>query len=309
MTLSVTDKYAQPEVLAFWQQFGQQGLQACEQAMLTRYAPPPAMVLDLGCGSGRAGMVMMPQGYDVVSLDITWGMAEATQQLHAAAGLPTRTLQADMQTIPHAPNSFDAVLILIAALQHIRGREARQAALAEIGRVLKPNGRLILALDNLAPALTCYAWWGWRKAQQMARGNDKPLVRQNGRSAPVAPSEADAQLASQRQKMSALGWHARGLLRTLRWRSLPYLADLGKAAALLPGEIGDTNINQVSMPPTPGMVYYHLYRHDELVNDAAATGFKLLGYHSGRELDQGDEFIPLVRQLDKQILYAFERTE
>lgn len=309
MTLSVTDKYAQPEVLAFWQKFGQQGLQACEQAMLTRYTPPPATVLDLGCGSGRAGMVMMPQGYKVVSLDITWGMAEATQQLHAAAGLPTRTLQADMLTIPHTPASFDVVLILIAALQHIRGRKARQAALAEIGRVLKPNGRLILALDNLAPALTCYAWWGWRKVRQVASSSGQSKVGGNGRSVPVAQSEADAQLASQRQKMSALGWHARGLLRTLRWRTWPYLADLGKQVALLPGEIGDTNINQVSMPPTPGMVYYHLYRHNELLDDAAASGFKLLGYHSGRELDQGDQFIPLVRQLDKQILYAFERTE
>lgn len=52
--MDVTTKYAQREVLYFWRQFGRQRLQEAESHMLQMYAPPPARVLDLGCGAGRA---------------------------------------------------------------------------------------------------------------------------------------------------------------------------------------------------------------------------------------------------------------
>ena len=37
----------------------------------------------------------------------------------------------------------------------------------------------------------------------------------------------------------------------------------------------------------------------------ASAGLTLRGYHDGRELNEGQEFAPCVRQLDKQVLYAF----
>lgn len=52
--MDVVTKYAQPEVLSFWRQFGRQGLQVAESRMSQLYASPPARVLDLGCGVGRA---------------------------------------------------------------------------------------------------------------------------------------------------------------------------------------------------------------------------------------------------------------
>ena len=295
--MDIAEKYAQPEVVAFWQQFSHEGLQACEAMMLTRYAPPPATVLDLGCGSGRAGLALAPQGYEVTGLDITWPMVVAARVLYLQAGLQPDLLQADMRAIPCQAASYDVVLILIAALQHIRKRAARQAALAEIGRILRPGGVLILALDNIAPALTCYGWWGWRKVRSLGK---------NGQAA-NSDHSADALLASRRQQMSGPGWHLRGLARTVRWRTWNGLLDYGRHWHVLAGEPGDTAINQVSLMATDGHVYYHLYQHDELVSDAAAAGLELAGYHSGRELNEGCTFAPIVRQLDKQVLYAFRR--
>ena len=107
--------------------------------------------------------------------------------------------------------------------------------------------------------------------------------------------------------MRAWGWHARGIARTLRWRTWNGLIDVGRRARLARGEAGDTEIDQVSLTPTRGLVYYHIYRHAELVEDAAIGGFALVGYHSGRELSEGRSFVPRVRQLDKQVLYAFRR--
>ncbi|MEP7198949.1 MAG: hypothetical protein ABI874_03945, partial [Chloroflexota bacterium] len=119
---------------------------------------------------------------------------------------------------------------------------------------------------------------------------------------------ADIVLTSNRSRMSALTWHAHGLARSLRWRTWEGARDVGRAVRLLRGEAGDTFIQQVSMPPTDGKVYYHLYRHDELVDDAQVAGLQLLGYYSGRELAEGKTFGETARRLDKQVLYAFRKS-
>lgn len=297
--MDVVTKYAQPEVLSFWRQLGRQGLQAAESRMLQLYAPPPARMLDLGCGAGRAGVALTPLGYHVIGLDVTWQMIRAAAEAYAGAGLARDLLQGDARNLPLQAASFDVVLVLIAALQHVAGRQARQQAFADVGRVLRPGGILILALDNVAPALTCYAWWSWRR---LRRG---PLDGRETQS--VSQSSADGLLESGRQRTPAILWHARGLRRTLRWRTWTAFLDLLRRAGLFAGEPGDTRINQVSLRPTPGDVYYHIYAHDELLADAAAGNLSLLGYHSGRELAEARAFAPRVRQLDKQVLYAFER--
>jgi ubiquinone/menaquinone biosynthesis C-methylase UbiE len=335
--LSVAKKYAQADVVSFWQQFSRQGLQASEEIMLARYAPAPGQVLDLGCGSGRAGLALASRGYKVVGLDIVWEMAQAARAMYLQGGLTPVVLQADMRAIPCASDSYDVVLVLIAALQHIQGRAARQAALAEIARVLRPNGVLILALDNIAPALTCYMWWGWRRLRAMSRKVPTEVFKEFTRAvthqdrikigqrqvlprSPVPdprsplPEEslrrdtaADDLLSSRRHQVSGWRWHARGLGRTLRWRTWPGLLDAARKARIIRGTVGDTFITQVSLEPTPGYVYYHIYTHQELVADAVAGGLVLKGYHSGRELNEAREFWPRVRQLDKQVFYAFQR--
>lgn len=297
--LSTAQKYAQPDVVQFWTEFATTGLQACEQDMLTRYAPaPPARVLDLGCGSGRAGLALMPQGYDVTGLDLAWQMVDAARGLSAEKGLDAELVQADARALPCQSASYEIALIFIAAIQHIPTRLARQKTLTEIARVLKARGVLILALDNLAPALTCYVWWGWKRITSPPRSN-------GGSNA--GKGKADVLLESRRGGAGALRWHARGLARTLRWRTWTGAVDVVRGIGPLRGEIGDTEIEQVSLIPTRGRVYYHLYGHAELVADAAQAGLKLLGYHSGRELTEGKTFSARVRQLDKQVLYAFER--
>ena len=277
--------------------------------MLARYAPPPASIVDLGCGGGRAGLALSPLGYHVTGLDITWEMAWTAQQAYLEAGLPPDVLQGDIRTIPCAPNSYDVALIFIAALQHIPGRTARQQTFVEIGRILRPGGVLILALDNIAPALTCYAWWGWRKIINAGKSpseksdlNQKPI--ETTVSVP-ADTAADKLLSSNKQKVSPIGWHLRGLARTLRWRTWTGFIDLARHLSLIPGEKGDTTIDQVSLNPTPGRVYYHIYEYNELVEDAAAGNLHLLACHSGRELSENREFPPSIRQLDKQVFYAF----
>ncbi|NOX61786.1 MAG: class I SAM-dependent methyltransferase [Chloroflexi bacterium] len=301
--LPVQDKYRQPEVIEFWRRLSLQGLQACEEAAIKKYASAPGLALDLGCGSGRAILALQPRGYRVVGLDITWEMLDAARELCAQRHLQPHLTQGDLRALPYAQASFDLALILIAALQHIPQRKVRQAVLADIARVLRPGGVLILALDNLAPALRCYGYWGLRKLGAWLKPSS------HGRPSPASSpgAAADQLLSARRASMNKVIWHLRGLARTLRWRTWNGWVDAARRAGLAKGEPGDAAIHQVSLTATRGRVYYHIYRHAELVADAQAAGLELLGYHACDELTSGRETPPRIRQLDKQILYAFRR--
>lgn len=58
-----------------------------------------------------------------------------------------RTAEADVRTLPARDGAYDAVLSL-STLDHLPGRGAVADALAEINRVLRPGGDLLLTFDN-----------------------------------------------------------------------------------------------------------------------------------------------------------------
>lgn len=130
--------------------------------------------------------------------------------------------RANARALSCSDASYDLALIFISATQHVPTRVMRQHVFAEIARVLRPGGVLILALDNLAPALTCYVWWSWKRLTA-------PRVSANGRAGKGKGSSADALLESRRKGTRAWLWHARGLARTLRWRTWNGAVDIARA--------------------------------------------------------------------------------
>jgi SAM-dependent methyltransferase len=310
MSLTLQEKYSQAEVVAFWTRFATSGLQLAEARMLERYAPPPpARLLDIGCGAGRVTLALAPCGYAVDGLDITAAMVQTANYLATLNAVRSAFVQADLGALPVAAGTYDIALIFIAALQHVARRALRQDALRQVASALRTGGVLILALDNIAPALECYIQWGADKLRSITSdGRRQAVVESPGspRHLPSATtSPADAVLVSNQSRMGRWMWHARGLIRTLRWRTWEGVRDAGRQLRIVNGEPGDTQIYQVAMPPTAGAVYYHLYRHAELAADAKIAGLRLLGYHSGNELAQDRSFSETARRLDKQVMYAF----
>lgn len=289
--ISTLEKYSQADVVSCWQNLSRQGLQKCEREMVARYFPPAGHLLDVGCGAGRAVLALNEAGYRVSGVDLSLAMLLAGRSLSANAQFGG----ANLLNLPFAAGAFEAVFMFFGALQHIPGRSNRRRAIAEMARVVQPGGRLILGLDNLAPALRCYVYW----LQQKMVGTKQKSAH---------ASEADATLWSREtRRVHPLVWHARGLARTLRWRTWPGVVDAVRRFTPSGAEPGDTQVAQFSLQSTPGLIYYHVYRTDELIEDATSAGWRLLGQHSGTELNEDRVYPPAVRRADKQLFFAFEK--
>ena len=112
-------------------------------------------VLDIGTGTGivalRAVAATGPSGR-VVGIDLSDGMLEVARQNAKEQGFADRVefQKMDAESLECPDRSFDAVLSLF-ALRHF---PHPKAALQEMHRVLRPGGRLVLAVGSGAPWLS-----------------------------------------------------------------------------------------------------------------------------------------------------------
>ena len=96
-----------------------------------------ADVLELGCGSGQLTRPLSPAAASWEATDISGEMVRAAQR---RGDCPARFSVADAELLPYEENWFDVVLMANAL--HIMPSPER--ALAEIRRVLRPGGILLI---------------------------------------------------------------------------------------------------------------------------------------------------------------------
>jgi len=112
-------------------------------AMLARrYGPAQGSVLELGCGMGHL-LAWLVDRYQVFGCDINpWALDHAKENVSVGKFL---LLSGDM---PYAfPGAVFDILIAKHVVEHLRYPDQ---AVAEMSRVLKPGGLLILATPNLS---------------------------------------------------------------------------------------------------------------------------------------------------------------
>ena len=101
---------------------------------------PHHRILDLGGGGGWAADWLQRLGLSVVSADLSVDLLRIGRERLAASGL-ARVVGADAEALPFRDGSFDRVLCLN-AMHHVPGIPI---ALAEIARVLGPDGRVVFS--------------------------------------------------------------------------------------------------------------------------------------------------------------------
>jgi ubiquinone/menaquinone biosynthesis C-methylase UbiE len=107
---------------------------------------PGDRVLDVGCGPGRLAIVFAERVAPTGSVD---GIDAAVEMINRASsrarrrGVPATFQVARAQDLPFADATFDAVACTL-ALHHV-AEDQQHTAVEEMYRVLKPNGRLLIA--------------------------------------------------------------------------------------------------------------------------------------------------------------------
>lgn len=110
--------------------------------------PRPGMrVLDLAAGTGTSSAAIAKHGAHVTASDFSEGMLAVGRERHAGNDL-IDFVWADATALPFEDNSFDAATISYG----LRNVQNPKQALAEMFRVVKPGGRIVIAEFSTPPA-------------------------------------------------------------------------------------------------------------------------------------------------------------
>ena len=170
-------------------------------------AGPGERVLDLAAGTGTSSRAFTGAGAQCVACDFSMGMLQAGARKPAtrvsfAAG--------DALALPFRNEAFDAVTISFG----LRNVADADAALAEMLRVTRPGGRLVICEFGHLPAARLDAWYGRylgaalpAVARRLSPSGDAyEYLAESIREWPRAPELA--------RRIGAAGWSA------IRWRNL-----------------------------------------------------------------------------------------
>lgn len=110
--------------------------------------PPGTRVLEAGCGAGLVSVALAQRGFEVHATDAVPAMLERARNNAQAAGVADRVsfAIADVQALDLPDEGVD----LVVALGVVPWLASPAAALAEMARVTRPHGSVVVNADNSA---------------------------------------------------------------------------------------------------------------------------------------------------------------
>jgi SAM-dependent methyltransferase len=117
-------------------------LRPAAELIVGHLAPRPGeVVIDLGCGTGNAALIAAARGARVTGVDPSPRLLQIARATAAAAGLDAEFILGDAARLPVPDSSADAIVSVFGVIF----APDPAAAAAEIARVLRPGGRLVLS--------------------------------------------------------------------------------------------------------------------------------------------------------------------
>jgi SAM-dependent methyltransferase len=116
-------------------------LPAAQAVVRAAQLRPEEHVLDVGCGTGNVALIGARAGAHVTAVDPSARLLAVARVLADAEGLGVQLLPGDAASLPLPDKSVDAVLSNFAVIF----ASEPGTAVAEMVRVLKPEGRIVLS--------------------------------------------------------------------------------------------------------------------------------------------------------------------
>lgn len=107
--------------------------------------PPPARLLDFGCGSGDIALRLAEFGYTVTGFDLSSHMIDQARSADIGQRVTWKTRPEGDGALPFADASFDAV-VTSSVLEYVPSLDA---TLREFARILRPGGWLIATVPDV----------------------------------------------------------------------------------------------------------------------------------------------------------------
>lgn len=118
-------------------------LQLFENRLL-EMRPPPATLLDFGCGTGNIAMALARRGYVVSGCDVSARMLDMAKSVDSVEQVRWRTLDASRVELPFSDSQFD-IIVASSVLEYLVDPFG---SLQEFHRVLRPAGLLVCTVPN-----------------------------------------------------------------------------------------------------------------------------------------------------------------
>jgi len=107
----------------------------------------PGLLLDVGCGVGTWMIPFIKNNFECIGIDISPKQLEFAKKFARKHKAELKLKTANMLELPFDDDKFDYV-ISVAALHHLDSNKKRLKALSEMKRVLKPDGKIFIAVWN-----------------------------------------------------------------------------------------------------------------------------------------------------------------
>lgn len=160
----VVDHYAQAAASV--------GLWASEEKIFNRvFADKGASLLELGCGAGRIAFGLHELGYQhILATDVTRAMVKEARRIATSLDYSIPFKVEDATSLSFEDNLFDGAIFGFNGLMQIPGADARQKAMCEVFRVIRPGAFFVFTThDRELPKYRSF-WESekklWRKGKQ-----------------------------------------------------------------------------------------------------------------------------------------------
>jgi len=175
--------------------------------VLVANVQPGQQVLDIAGGTGDMAQAFAKKGGQVVHTDINEAMLRTGRDRLLDGGVSLPTVVCDCEKLPFADARFDLVSVAFG----LRNMTHKDAALAEMNRVLKPGGKLlVLEFSKVAkPLEKAYDWYSFKVLPQLGRlvAGDSDSYRYLAESIRMHPGQEELKTLMKQRGFGHVDYH------------------------------------------------------------------------------------------------------